>query len=189
MLAGGTRTHDTILIPRPSKGKHMITIPTLTTDRLILRAFEQRDLDQYAPIVGDPEVTKHLGDGHALSREEAWRQVAVILGHWMLFGYGLWAVEERATGALIGRIGCQQPEGWPGFEIAYTLGRSYWGRGYAREGAAAALAFAREVLGRTSIISVIRPANAGSIRVAQSLGATLDGEMEFFGGPALIYRY
>lgn len=167
----------------------MITIPTITTNRLVLRAFVQRDLEEYAAIVGDPEVTKYLGDGHALSRDEAWRQMAVILGHWMMFGYGLWAVEERATGALIGRIGCQQPEGWPGFEIAYTLGRAYWGRGYAREGAGAALAYAREVHGRTSIISLIRPANAGSIRVAQSLGATLDGEVEFFGGPTLIYRY
>lgn len=167
----------------------MTTIPTITTSRLVLRAFVQRDLDEYAAIIGDPEVTKHLGDGKALSRNEAWRQMAMILGHWTLLGYGLWAVEERATGALIGRIGCQQPEGFPGFEIAYTLGRAFWRRGYAREGAGAALAYAREVLGRTTIISVIRPANAGSIRVAQSLGATLDGEIEFFGGPASIYRY
>lgn len=167
----------------------MTTIPTITTDRLVLRAFVQRDLEEYASIVGDPEVTKYLGDGHPLSRDEAWRQMAVILGHWAMLGYGLWAVEERATGALMGRIGCQQPEGWPGFEVAYTLGRAYWRRGYAREGAGAALAYAREVLGRTSIISLIRPANAGSIRVAQSLGATLDGEIDFFGGPTLIYRY
>lgn len=167
----------------------MTTIPTITTSRLVLRAFVQRDLDEYAAIIGDPEVTKHLGDGKALSRNEAWRQMAMILGHWTLLGYGLWAVEERATGALIGRIGCQQPEGFPGFEIAYTLSRAFWRRGYAREGAGAALAYAREVLGRTTIISVIRPANAGSIRVAQSLGATLDGEIEFFGGPASIYRY
>ena len=167
----------------------MIEIPTLTTSRLTLRAFEQRDFEEYAAIVGDPHVTKYLGDGHALSREEAWRQMAVILGHWTLLGYGLWAVENRETGALMGRIGCQQPEGWPGFEVGYTLGRAFWGRGYAREGAGAALAYARDVLGRTSIISLIRPANAASIRVAQSLGATLDGELEFFGGPTLVYRY
>ena len=167
----------------------MTSIPTLTTKRLVLRAFVQRDLNEYVAIIGDPEVTKHLGDGKALSRNDAWRQMAMILGHWTLLGYGLWAVEERATGALVGRIGCQQPEGFPGFEIAYTLGRAFWGRGFAREGAAAALSYARDVLGRTSIISVIRPANAGSIRVAQSLGATLDGEIEFFGAPASVYRY
>ena len=54
----------------------MITIPTITTNRLVLRAFVQRDLEEYATIVGDPEVTKYLGDGHALSRDEAWRQMA-----------------------------------------------------------------------------------------------------------------
>ncbi|MGZ8490955.1 MAG: GNAT family N-acetyltransferase, partial [Gemmatirosa sp.] len=101
----------------------------------------------------------------------------------------VWAVEERATGAFVGRIGCFQPEGWPAFEIAYTLARSAWGRGYAREGAAAALRYARETLGRDAIVSVIRPDNAASIRVATSLGAVEDGTVEFFGAPALIYRY
>jgi len=167
----------------------MTTIPTLATDRLFLRAFVQRDFEEYAAIMGDPEVARHLGDGTPYSRIDSWRHMAMMLGHWMLLGYGLWAVEEKATGALIGRIGCHQPEGFPGFELAYTLARTHWGRGYAREGAAAALAFAREVLGRTSIVSVIRPENAGSIRVAQSLGGVLDGEVEFYGKPSLVYRY
>ncbi len=167
----------------------MTAIPTLTTDRLVLRAFVQRDINEYAAIIGDPEVTKYLGNGKPLSRTDAWRQMAMILGHWTLLGFGLWAVEEKATGALMGRIGCQQPEGFPGFEIAYTLGQPFWRRGFAREGAAAALTYARTVLGRTNIISVIRPANAGSIRVAQSLGAVFDTEIDFYNGPALVYRY
>ena len=86
-------------------------------------------------------------------------------------------------------MGCFEPEGWPGFEIAYTLARPAWGHGYAREAAAAALAYARDVLGREAIISIIRPANANSIRVARSLGATRAGAVEFFGSPADIYRY
>lgn len=167
----------------------MTTIPTLTTERLVLRAFVQRDIDEYAAIIGDPEVTKYLGNGIPLSRAEAWRQMAMILGHWRLLGYGLWAVEEKATGALMGRIGCHQPDGFPGFELAYTLGRQFWRRGFAREGAAVALAYARNVLGRTNVISVIRPANTGSIRVAQSLGAVFDTEIDFYAGPALVYRY
>jgi RimJ/RimL family protein N-acetyltransferase len=82
-----------------------------------------------------------------------------------------------------------EPEGWPGFEIAYTLARPAWGQGFAREGAAAALGYARETLGKRDIISIIRPGNAGSIRVATSLGAMPDGTVEFYGAPALIYRY
>ena len=140
-------------------------------------------------MMADPEVTRYLGDGRPLSRADAWRQLAMFAGHWMLKGFGLWAVEERATGKLLGRIGCLEPEGWPAFEVAYTLGRAAWGHGYAREGAAAALRHARETLGRQDVISIIRPANAGSIRVATFLGATPDGTVEFFGAPALIYRY
>ena len=167
----------------------MIDIPVLATERLVLRAFEERDLDAYAAIMADPAVTRFLADGAPLSRDDAWRQMAMILGHWMLRGFGLWAVEERATGTLLGRIGCHEPEGWPGFEVAYTLGRPYWGRGFAREGARAALGHARAALGRRDIISIIRPGNAGSIRVAESLGATREREVPFFGAPALIYRY
>lgn len=164
-------------------------IPELTTARLRLRAFRESDLDAYAAIMGDPEVAQFLGAGSTLTREDAWRQMAMILGHWVLRGFGLWAVEELETGRLLGRIGCHYPEGFPGFEIGYTLGRAAWGRGYAREGAAAALAYARDVLHRSEIVSVIRPNNVRSIRVAESLGAVAAETVEFFGAPSVLYRY
>lgn len=167
----------------------MTNIPELTTDRLILRAFVESDFEEYAPIMADPEVSQFLGVGLPLSRADAWRQMAMILGHWTLRGFGLWAVEERATGRLLGRIGCHEPEGFPAFEIGYVLGRSAWGHGYAREGASAALHFARHTLGRREITSIIRPANIGSIRVATSLGAVPAETVEFFGAPSIVYRY
>lgn len=166
-----------------------MNIPHLTTDRLLLRGFRPGDVEPYVAMMADPDVTRYLADGRPLSRADAWRQLALFIGHWTLCGFGLWAVEERATGAFIGRIGCMQPEGWPGFEIAYTLVPHAWGRGYAREGAAAALDFARRTLGRTDIISIIRPGNSASIRVAQSLGASCHGSAEFFGSAADIYQY
>jgi len=166
-----------------------MAVPRLQTDRLLLREFRQAEFEAYAAMMADPDVTRYLGDGRPLSRADAWRQMAMFAGHWDLLGFGVWAVEERATGAFIGRVGLMQPEGWPGFELAYTLSRGAWGRGYAREAAGAALEFARQVLRRTSVISIIRPANAASIRVARSLGALPDGETEFFGTAALIYRY
>ena len=167
----------------------LAVIPELSTERLILRAFTPADFEPYANMVADPEVTRYLGDGNPLSRADAWRQLAMLIGHWTLRGFGMWAVELRSSGELIGRIGCQQPEGWPGFEIGYALARHAWGNRYAREGAAAALAFARDVLHRSDIISLIRPRNVASIRVAESLGAVLDGSCEFFGSPTHIYRY
>lgn len=167
----------------------MIKIPEIQTDRLLLRSFAPSDFEAYAVMMAHPEVTRHLMDGRPLSRAEAWRQMAMFMGHWMLRGFGLWAVEERATGQFIGRIGCLEPEGFPAFEIAYTLTASAWGRGYAREGAAAALRYARETLNRQEITSIIRPANTASIRVAQSLGAVAAESVEFFGAPSTVYRY
>jgi len=117
----------------------------------------------------------------------AWRQMAMILGHWQLRGYGPWAVEERESGRVIGRIGFFNPEGWPGFELGWVLGTAWHGRGYATEGAKAALRYAFEVMNREKIISLIQPANTASIRVAVRLGECLEGESEVFGKKVLIY--
>lgn len=166
-----------------------LSIPVITTARLTLRAFAPDDFEPYAVMMADPEVTRHLGEGRPLARADAWRQLAMLIGHWVLRGYGVWAVEERATGRFLGRIGCMEQEGFPAFEIAYTLGPWARGRGYAREGAAAALRFAREMLGRTYVTSIIRPANHASIRVATALGARPGPTVEFFGAPSVLYEY
>jgi RimJ/RimL family protein N-acetyltransferase len=160
---------------------------TLKTERLLLRMIREEDFEEYAALVADPEVARHLGEGKPLPRADAWRQMAFVLGHWQLRGYGLWAVEEAATGRLVGRVGFLDPEGWPGFELAWTLAREFWGRGYATEAARRALAYAFEELGRDHVISLIRPANAPSVRVAERLGERLEGRVELFGSEALVY--
>ena len=78
--------------------------------------------------------------------------------------------------------------GWPGFELGWSLRRSFWGRGYATEGARTALQFAFTKLEHPHVISLIHPENAASIRVAQRLGERLSGSTELMGKPALIYR-
>ena len=165
-----------------------LVIPELTTARLRLRLFRDSDFDEYAAMMADHDVAQFLGAG-PLTRSDAWRQLAMFIGHWVLRGYGLCAVEEQATGRFIGRIGCHFPEGFPAFEIGYTLARHAWGRGYAREGAAAALRYAREVLHAPEITSIIRPNNIRSIRVAESLGAVAAETVEFYGAPSTVYRY
>lgn len=166
-----------------------LTIPVLETERLRLREFREADFEAYATMMASPEVTRFLGEGKPLPRADAWRQMAAFAGHWILRGYGIWAVEERATGRFVGRIGCHDPEGFPAFEIAYTLDRNAWGRGYGREGAAAALRYAREVLHHPAITSIIRADNRASRRVAESLGGVLSETVEFYGAPAVLYRY
>jgi RimJ/RimL family protein N-acetyltransferase len=160
---------------------------TIETDRLLLRMLRQSDHDAYAAMCADPEVTRYLGDGQPMSRSEAWRQMAVLLGHWQLRGYGLWAVEERQSGEFIGRVGIWHPDGWPGLEVGWTLRREFWGNGYATEGARAALRYAFDELDQPRVISLIRPSNEASVRVAERLGEQLEGRTEVMGHEALVY--
>lgn len=161
--------------------------PVLETARVRLRQFEASDVEAFARICADPETMRYIGDGHVFDLVETWRAVALLLGHWELRGYGTWAVEERATGALVGRIGLHNPEGWPGLEVGWLLDRSRWGRGYATEGAAAAVDYAWRELGADRLISLIQPANARSIRVAERLGERHDGDVVFNGQLARVY--
>src|SRR5438552_4208141 len=161
---------------------------TLETDRLTLRMLRESDFDAYAEMCADPEVMRYIGDGQPLVRPMAWRNLAMMVGHWSLRGYGLWAAAERSSGTLAGRIGFWNPEGWPGIEVGWSLRRSFWGRGYATEGARTALQFAFTELQQPHVISLIHPENAASIRVAQRLGERLHGSTELLGKPALIYR-
>jgi RimJ/RimL family protein N-acetyltransferase len=167
----------------------MTDTPIVDTPRLRLRAFRLADLDAYAAMCADAEVMRYIGNGGAVGREVAWRHLAMFLGAWALTGHGMWAIERRSDGALIGRAGFLDPEGWPGCELAWLLARDAWGQGFAFEAAQAALAFGRREQGLGEVISLIRPDNARSIALAERLGARSAGPIEFMGAEALLYRH
>ena len=158
----------------------------LETERLILRNWREDDFEAYASLCADPQVMRYLG-GKTLDRTEAWRHMAMMIGHWQLRGYGLWAVEEKATGQFAGRIGFLNPEGWPGFELGWTLKREFWGKGYATEGARRALEYAFKELDKQHVISLIHQENLSSMRVAERLGETLEGTATIMGVDVLVY--
>ncbi len=144
-------------------------IPRLETERLILRALRNEDLDAFAAFMADEDVARYLS-GTPMTRDEAWRSLATALGHWQLRGYGTWAVERREDGAFIGRVGMINPDGWPGLEIGWTLGKPYWGAGYATEAAAAAMRYAFLTQPVDKLISCIDPDNVASQAVARRVG-------------------
>ncbi len=158
----------------------------LETERLLLRQWRPDDLEPYAKLCADEDVMRYLG-GKTFSRDEAWRHMAFLIGHWQLLGYGHFAVEEKATGRFIGRIGFLNPEGWPGFEIGWTLDRESWGKGYATEGARVALEYALTGLDQEHVISLIHPENQASMRVAERLGEKREGTSEVFGHPVIVF--
>jgi RimJ/RimL family protein N-acetyltransferase len=160
-------------------------IPVLETERLVLRAWRESDIEVEAAVSADPEVMRYLGG--VIGREEAWRRMTLHAGHWLIRGYGNWAVELRDGGALIGRVGLWRPEGWPGLEVGWRLVRSAWGSGYATEAARTAIEWAFANLDVQQLISLIHPSNEGSMRVAERLGMRRLREQDVMGQRAVVF--
>jgi RimJ/RimL family protein N-acetyltransferase len=146
-------------------------IPRLETERLVLREWRTEDFEPYAHFMADADVTRYL-TGEPMSRVDAWRNMAMLLGHWELRGFGMWAVERKSDRAFVGRVGMHYPEGWPAIEVGWTLGKEYWGAGFATEAARAALTYAFLTQNLDRVISVIQVDNAPSQAVATRLGET-----------------
>lgn len=126
----------------------------------------------------DVKVMRYLSQsGRPMERHDAWRAFAGQAGHWSLRGYGMFTVVERRTAEFVGIVGPWQPEGWPDFEIGWTLRSSKWGRGYATEAARTCLRYAFTQLARPHVISLISPDNTPSIRVAERLGERFEEEV------------
>ena len=111
-----------------------------------------------------------------MTRQEAWRDMSMMAGHWALKGFGHWVLEERDSGELVGRAGLYFPPTWPALEVGWTVARAHWGKGYAGEAGRAACEWAHDELGARHIVSLILPTNSQSIRVAEKLGEKPEGK-------------
>src|SRR5215471_1571995 len=150
----------------------------LETTRLALRAWEAEDFKVFASMCAEPEVVRFTTvDAKPMSRADAWGAFAYQLGHWLLRGFGQFAIVERASNEIIGRAGPWQPEGWPEFEIQCVLRRKYWGRGYATEAMKACIRYAFTELDKRHLIGLIEPENVKSIRLAERIGEKLEGNV------------
>ena len=169
-----------------------IEIPTVETERLILRGFRLDDFDSYAAIWADPAVTQHIS-GRPFSREESWGRFLRYAGHWSYRSYGYWALEEKASGRLAGQAGLSdfkreiEPsiEGVP--EMGWVLAPGSQGQGYATEAVKAALGWAEANFGpdcRT--VCLIAPENRASLRVAEKCGYREFTRTTYHDGPTIL---
>jgi RimJ/RimL family protein N-acetyltransferase len=166
----------------------MVTMPRLTTSRLILRPFTEADVGPLYLILRDREVLRYFAPTQPPTRDLAVKMIERISRHWEAHGYGLWAVESRGTGELMGRCGLQLIPETGEIEVDVILGVPYWGRGYATEGVEASLRYAAESLDVDGIVGIVHPENQASRRLLDKVGAKLtDPAARYFGMVCLRY--
>ena len=161
--------------------------PELETERLRFRQWRETDVDPLHAFYSDPKSQAVYGDG--VSRGDVWRRMAQLIGHWQLRGFGLYALDDKATGELAGYAGLWFPDGWDDVEVGYGIAPRFRGKGYATEAARRARDHGFRELGLARLVSYINPINVTSIRVAEKLGAAPDGEFIMHGKPHVIYRH
>ncbi|MGB5558620.1 MAG: GNAT family N-acetyltransferase [Paracoccaceae bacterium] len=162
-------------------------IPILETERLILRAPQTRDFPTWAAI--------HAGDesgfiGGPTPADRAFSEFSVYIAGWLLHGHGLWAVERREDGQLLGfvHIGLEWEDYEP--ELGWMFSPEARGQGYATEAARAARDHALGLLGSGNVVSYVNAANAPSWRLAARLGAARDRATEAANdGDSQVWRH
>jgi RimJ/RimL family protein N-acetyltransferase len=155
----------------------------LETERLLLRAPVPADAEALAPMYADPEVMRYVGDGRTLTQADTELSVRRMIERWEADGFGLFTTLRKEDEAVIGRVGIliwnsetwepttrAQASGPTEVEVGYTLGRDFWGHGYATEAAGAVRDYALNGLGAERVIALIIHGNTASENVARKLG-------------------
>ena len=166
----------------------MEEIVTIESERLLLRTMVWEDVDPFLEIFSDPKVMESFG-GRLFDRSQMEAWVGRNLKHQAKHGYGLFSAILKSEDRLIGDCGLENMDvaGSPEVELGYDFHSDYWGRGYATEAAIAVRDFAWHNLGLTRLISLIRPSNVASCRVAEKVGMTRERELTRGGHPYWVY--
>jgi ribosomal-protein-alanine N-acetyltransferase len=160
----------------------------ILTERLLLRPFTTDDVDALHAIWADPEVGPWVGGTHTDIAESV-EELGEHLRHQELHGFGFWAVVEQRTGLLVGEVGLMFFEGrGPEVEAGWCIASDVWGRGYAREAAAAWLDVAFGQLARDRVVAVVLPDNGRSRRLCERLGMRETGRRHAYGAEHVQYE-
>lgn len=149
----------------------MTAIPTLRTERLVLRAPRAEDFEPYARFYASE---RSVWEDGPLPRSQAWGEFAAAAGSWVLRGFGSLSLTDRASGRYLGEVGLYQPAHYPEPELGWILVAEAEGRGLAEEAARAVRDWAYLERGLGPLVSYIDRGNRRSIRLAERLGAVLD---------------
>ncbi|XDA99147.1 GNAT family N-acetyltransferase [Sulfitobacter sp. LCG007] len=161
-------------------------IPVIETRRLVLRGPEPEDYPDFKATFTSYRA-RFMGG--PLNPYEAWMLYAAEIGHWRIRGYGMWMIQDRASGQTYGMAGGWKPAQWPEREIAWVIWPEVKGRGIALEATHAARRHYYDRQGWEGAVSYIDPKNLDSIRLAERLGAVRDPEARTVDGNDVVYRH
>ncbi len=167
--------------------------PTVETERLRLRAHTATDFEASLPMWNDPIVTRFIG-GRPYTAEEVWQRLQRYAGSWVLLGHGFWAIEEKASGKIVGEIGIMDAkrEMDPPFggdrEFGWALLPNAHGKGYASEALQAALDWEADVFGAPCVVAMIDPDNMASIKLAKKFGFVERARAIYKGVPTIQFE-
>lgn len=162
----------------------------LETERLILRPLRLADLGPLHDVYADREVMRYVGAGDAFSEsiEESERRLQRAIEHHEQHGFGMWAVTSRETGTVMGDCGLfLSAQRGPEVELAFRLGKPYWGRGFATEAARAWLEYGFSELALERILAVTHEENVASRRVLEKIGMRPAGTRDCDGKELLVF--
>jgi len=148
----------------------MTGIPRIETDRLILRGPEESDFSVYRAFYDDEHASAAYGG--PLSPLAAWKKLAADIGHWQLRGYGMWSLQEKSSGHMIGGCGLVWPEGWPRSELTWWIIPQARRQGYAFEASRAVIRFAMEKLYWPVVETHMDDDNLAARELVKKLGGT-----------------
>ena len=156
----------------------MTATPTITTDRLVLRAPDQNDLDVYAAFyaVSDVKVGGYRGG-------RSQNEVAAILNrdvaHWREKGFGMFLMRTRTDASVVGGAGLSHPDNWPSHELTWWLMPAKRGVGFATEASRAVITWAYRTLGWSRVETHMRDENTAARKLALRLGGFVDRRETF----------
>jgi RimJ/RimL family protein N-acetyltransferase len=156
----------------------------LETRRLLLRPISMADLDEFAALHADPEVTRFI---FSFDRPESEERLRKDEREWRERGHGLLAMLDRESGRFLGRTGLKHWTEFDETEVGWVLRRDAWGHGYATEAARACLEWGFSELEVPYLTAMISPGNDRSIRVAERLGMTPLRDDVVFGQPVVVH--
>ena len=165
-----------------------MTLPTLTTERLILRPFRLADLHPLHAILQEPDILKYFPRPGPPPLEKVEKIIREQLAQYEQYGFGQWAVELRAKPGLIGWCGLNHLPDTDEDEVAYLLSQAAHGKGYATEGAKSSLDFGFEKVKLRRLIALMHPENNASRRVAEKIGMTYLDRVVYWGLDLLRYE-